>query len=338
MPDGTSAEIYGNVNAGASVNVLAADNLNTTGLAGVIAAGAVGVGAGVVVTNIEGSTDAGIQSGAQITAGSGGGGVTVRSAFDENVNGLALAGAAGVVAVGGDVVVINDSSTQKAHIDDSAAILRAGGGVVVSAGCGDNLSGACAASGNAGRTINALALGAQGGLVAAGASVAVVELSGDTTASIGNVAFGGTGTVSAISVLADDAMTPQTEAVSIGVGAVAIGGAVAVTDLSGTTLASSGAHGTVGSGGMTVTATGDHSGVSALTANPKVGFATLGLTIRHAIDGRNTEAATTKSGTAAPRSSPPARSTSPRRRPTTSSSVRSSASRRSASAASASRS
>ncbi len=293
-PNGTSAEIYGNVTAGRNVNVVAADNLSALGLAGVIAVGAVGVGVGVYVLNVEGSTDAGINSGAQVTAGTAGA-VTVRSAYGENILGIAIAGTAGLVAVGGDVVVVNDSSSQMAHIDDSAAILRSGGGVTVSAGCGEVLTDHCA--GMNGRTVDALAIGGQGGVVAAGASVAVAELSGDTQALIGDVSFGGTGTVSSITVKADDAMAPQTQAISVGVGLVALGGAVAVTDLSGTTLASSGAHGSI-SGGMTVAATGDHSNVSAETLNPKVGFATLGLTIRHAVDSRNTEGATTKSATA----------------------------------------
>ena len=121
-----------------------------------------------------------------------------------------------------------------------------------------------------GRTVDALAIGGQGGVVAAGASVAVAELSGDTQALIGDVSFGGTGTVSSITVKADDAMAPQTQAISVGVGLVALGGAVAVTDLSGTTLASSGAHGSI-SGGMTVAATGDHSNVSAETSTRRSG-------------------------------------------------------------------
>ena len=108
-PNGTSAEIYGNVTAGRNVNVVAADNLSALGLAGVIAVGAVGVGVGVYVLNVEGSTDAGINSGAQVTAGTAGA-VTVRSAYGENILGIAIAGTAGLVAVGGDVVVVNDST------------------------------------------------------------------------------------------------------------------------------------------------------------------------------------------------------------------------------------
>ena len=59
---GTTATIDGTVVAGGSVNVLATDNLSGFGLGGALAGGFVGVGAGVLILNVEGNTDAGIVS------------------------------------------------------------------------------------------------------------------------------------------------------------------------------------------------------------------------------------------------------------------------------------
>jgi len=291
-PQGTSAEIYGSVAAQGSVNVVANDHLSLSGLAGALAGGFVGVGAGILVVNIGGSTDAGINSGASVSAGpnggtcgSGGDCVTVSATGTESVNALAIAGTLGAIALGGAVAVVNDSNSQNAHIDGTASIPQAAGGIVVQS--------------TATRTATVLTPQVSIAGIAAGAAVAVLFMNGNDTASIGDVQVGSGGTVGAITVTATDNLNPSTEAVAVdgGVGG-AIAGAVAWTDLSGSTVASSGAWGTVGSGGMTVTATGDHSDVNASSINVAVGAGlAAGLTIRHAVDDRSTEANTTASAT-----------------------------------------
>ncbi len=284
---GTTATIGGTVVAGGAVRVRANENLTIFGLAGAAAGGFVGVGAGILVLNVNANTDAGILGSANVTAGSGTSGdcvnsgdcVLVQATFIENVEGLGIAASGGAVAINGDVVVISDSSTQNAHIDDGASIPQAGDGVYVLA--------------NSNRTVSALAAGGGVGAGAGGASVATLGMSGDETAQIGDVTVGSGGTVGAIDVAAAATINPSTSAISVEVGAVGLSGAVAWTDLSGTTKASSGAHGSAAS--LTVTATGDQSNVTAETFDLASGAFAFGLTIRHASDDRTTEADTTAS-------------------------------------------
>ena len=91
-----------------------------------IAAGAVGVGVGVYVLNVEGSTDAGIQSGAQVSAGTSGA-VTVRSAYGENILGIAIAGTAGVVAPRPQAIIAAALNTRRLRpgISASCCVRRA---------------------------------------------------------------------------------------------------------------------------------------------------------------------------------------------------------------------
>ena len=195
VPKGTSAEIYGNVRAEGNVTVLAHDELKLLGVAGAVAGGFVGVGIGVLVVNIEGSTDAGIGEGASVSAGASTGTVTVKATFNESVEGVAFAGSGGFVAISGAVAVINDSNAQKAHVDNKASIPRAGGGLVVEA--------------ITNRSVNALAPGGGGGAVAAGASVAIVSVSGDDQALIGDVLVGSTSPLGGVSVHAEDTTHPR---------------------------------------------------------------------------------------------------------------------------------
>ena len=283
VPLGTSAEIYGNVHAEGNVSVLAHDELTMLGVAGAVAGGFVGFGAGILVVNIEGSTDAGIGEGASVSAGAASGTVTVKAIFNENVFGVAFAGAGGFVALSGAIAVINDSNSQLAHVDNNASIPSAGGGLTVEA--------------IADRSVSALTPGIAAGAVAAGASVAIVSVSGDDKAIIGDVLVGGTSPLGVVNVHAEDNTHPSTIAISIEAGAGAISGAVAFTDLSGATQASSGAHGSVGAGGMSVTAVGHHSEVTAETFDITTGGLAVGVVIRNAVDDRTTEADTTASAT-----------------------------------------
>ena len=74
VPAGTSASIQGNVVAGRGVHVRAKDNLTVNGIAGSIAVGFVGVGAAILIMNVDSSTEASIAAGSSITAGAGGSG------------------------------------------------------------------------------------------------------------------------------------------------------------------------------------------------------------------------------------------------------------------------
>src|SRR5262249_53292231 len=235
---GTSAKIDGAVTANSgNVRAWAKDNLDVNGVGGAIAAGLVGVGAGILVLNVDSSTNAQVAGNAVVSAG---GQIRVDAEMTpENTSGLACAGTGGFVAVGAQVVVINDSGSQNAHIDDGAQLLKAGNGVDVTS--------------TADRTASADAIGVGIGAVAAGAAISVLNVTGNNTASIGNVAVGGTSAPAHINVGTIDNVTASnlTVQVAAGVG-LGIGAAVALVDLEGTATASSGAHGTVGAGGFSV--------------------------------------------------------------------------------------
>src|SRR5437773_6340295 len=280
VPPGTFAAINGTIVAGHSVRVRANDDLKVLSLAGAVAGGFVGVGAAVVVTNVQSATEAQIGPGSKVTAGSGGSDVvSVDATMHEDFTGIRFAGSGGFVAIGAEVAVLNDTGTQRAHIDDLAEIGRAGGGIDVTS--------------TADRTINTFGIGVQTGAFTTGAAIAVTNVDGDNTASIGNVTLGGVGTVGHINVTATDDIEAPTLAISIAAaGGVGIGGAVSFVSLDGTTSASSGAHGPLGSGGMSVTAGGLHS-ASAKTLNIATGAVAAGLTISRVNNGRSTEAIVT---------------------------------------------
>ncbi len=58
VPAGTSAQLNGTIVAGHSVHVAASDNLAVTGLAGAVAGGFVGIGAAVLILNVQSATEA----------------------------------------------------------------------------------------------------------------------------------------------------------------------------------------------------------------------------------------------------------------------------------------
>ena len=280
-PSGTSATVYGSIHAGGDVQVRATDRIDLTSLAGVAAVGLGALGAGVAIINLGLVTDAGIASTGSVSSGAT---VGVHAVLDEHVDGLAAAGALGGVTISGQVVVITDSSSQNAHIDSGATVPKAVTALVV-----DTI---------ATRTISAQTYGVSIALGAIGAAITVALISGDTTASIGNVLIGSDGGVGSVSVTSSDTLTPTVRAYSIqaGVGA-ALSGAVAVATYSGTTRAEAGAHGTVVVGGLTVTATGHHENLKADTVNVTTGVAAaIGATVAWSNVARDTEAATLATG------------------------------------------
>ena len=211
---------------------------------------------------------------------SAGGQVLVDGYENETVVAVALGGNFGVFTVGANITIEKDTSAQKAHIDDSAQITKALGGISVHA--------------HADRGITEVAFGGGGGFISANGSLALALVGGDATATVGNVALGGAGTVTSLAVTVDDTVHAHSHAISVGAGAVALAGGIAWTELTGTAKASSNAHGTVGSGGISVTSNGDH-GDSFLnpmadTVNIAIGVLAGGITLAHAEDARSTEA------------------------------------------------
>ena len=195
----------------------ALDNAGLFGIAGAIAGGAVGVGAGVLIGNIDTSTEAGVLKDATISSTSGT--ILVKANLQETTTAYAVAGAGGVVAVGGQIVVINDNSTQNAHIDDGAKIPKAGGGVNVEA--------------DTNRTVSTNAIGGEVGGVAIGVSVAVGNVGGSTTASVGGVQIGQTlgQDVASLRIHAGSTVNASTQAIAVSAGAIAANGSVAIDNV-----------------------------------------------------------------------------------------------------------
>ena len=272
---GTTATVNAIVIAGGHVHVYAVDRLLVLGVAGAGAVGAVGVGMSVLVLNIKSNTDAGIGSSAQITAGAGSGdNVTVKATMDEDSVGFGFSGAVGAVGIAGQVVVINDTGTQRAHIDGGAQIKRAGGGVLIAS--------------EADRHLENYSIGVAVGAIGAGVSVSVVNVSGNNIAETGTVIVGASGNVQSFTATTKDDIDVTGLGVSVAGGAGAIGGVVTFVSLDGTARASASPSGTVGSGGVGAVATGVRS-VRVNTLNVTVGGLAVGLTVARANSARHLE-------------------------------------------------
>ena len=274
VPAGTSAAIDGHVTAGGNVKVNADDDLSYNGIAGAAAGGFVGVGASVLVGQVKAASDARIGSSAIISAG---GQVSVHAGLTEDSRAIGFAAGLGAVGINSDTAVLNDSSSQNAHVDSGATISGTAGILVEAIAI---------------RTVETDGLGVSSGAGSTGGSVAIQSIGGDTTASVGDATVGGLG----LTVQAIDHLVIPTRALGISGGVFAgLSGVVAYSTLSGTTSATSGAHGTVGAGGVTVKADGFHD-VSAKTINVSTGALAVGLTISHAADKRDTLATVTSTG------------------------------------------
>src|SRR4029077_21167158 len=134
--------------------------------------GFVGIGAAILLLNVQSRAAASIAANSTITAGSGGGDVVlVEATSNENALVVSFAGSGGFVAVSAQVAVFKDTGNQFAHIDDNVTIHRAGGGLDVNA--------------RAARTIKVYAIGFTTGAFSTGVSVAHITVTGDTRADVG---------------------------------------------------------------------------------------------------------------------------------------------------------
>ena len=154
------------VTVGDSVGVNAKEVIQLDSFAGSAAVGAVGIGGSVTIVNVGSRVDAYIGS-ATITAGTDASdNVSVGARLVTDIEGKAWGGQGGGVALGAQVVVINDNSQQLAHIDNGAKIQRAG---------------EVAVEASADRDVHVQGIGLQVAGVAIGVSAAVVEVGGRRT-------------------------------------------------------------------------------------------------------------------------------------------------------------
>ena len=202
---GTTALIAGSINADGAVQVIADDDTDVQILAGGASAGAVGIGASVGVANVEATTSAFIASSASLAAG---GDVTVHANLDEDVTGEGFAGQAGIVSVGGAVIVLTDESSTTAHVDlpelDQAGVVKI--------------------HATADRDLTAVTGQGSVGGIAAGGSVAHVFANGATSAYLADAAQIGqdpTQTVDGLEIIADSDTRARADATALAAGAVA---------------------------------------------------------------------------------------------------------------------
>jgi hypothetical protein len=182
IPRGTTAFIDGEVNAGVNVDLDARARLDLNMVAGGVSIGAAaGIGASVGVITVDANVDAHIGSTAVVRAGTrvDSGDVLVDAQLENNTQVVAFAGGiGGTVGLGAAVVVVNDTSDNAAYIEDgssdnsSAQITRADA-VNLTADTDIDLA------------ITTLQ-GSFAGGIAAGAAIARAEVSGSTTAYVGD--------------------------------------------------------------------------------------------------------------------------------------------------------
>ncbi len=178
-PTGTTASIGigATVTAGSDVRVEADDDVTFNGVTGGVAAGVVGIGGSVTIANIDNTVQATIAPNATIAAGDD---VVVTSTLNSDIDGDAYAGQAGLVALGAQVVILNETSTQRAAVADGVTITQA-----ANANAADDASGIKITAGGT-RRVEAQSIGGTFGAVAAGASIAHANAGGTTTAEIGD--------------------------------------------------------------------------------------------------------------------------------------------------------
>lgn len=189
------------------------DFKSTTGAAAV---GALGLGAGIGIANFRLDQQASIGASAEITAG---GDLRVQASLqqaEQGVRALAFAGTGGLIALNAAWASVADHSDVNATLGNGVRVLQAED---VSVTATDR------------RHIEAQAMGASIGAIAAGASVAQAEVRGDITAAIGSGAFVGSSgqAVDSLSVSADSRVTATaaTVAAAGGIGVLAASGSAA---------------------------------------------------------------------------------------------------------------
>ena len=266
------------VHAGGNLNLTATDSVSANPLVGqASASGFVSVGASVSIVDIANVTDASIGSGAAVDASnSGPGNLSVGASFTDNVTPQVYAGTAGGdAALGAQVAIINDTSSQSATIGSGATIARANSVNIVA---------------TADRTLNAQALGGTASLlVAAGAAIAQASVTGDTMAALGSQANVGGGDVGSVTVNASANDVVTTSAFAVAAGILAGNGADATASVTPSVAASIGSGSTIDlTGDASVLATSTTSALATTTGvnvQQRLGFSDPSSLRRLGLDG-----------------------------------------------------
>lgn len=224
--EGTQATVGVDVQitAGHDVNVIAKDVVIFDAIAGAANLAGLAIGGSVIIANVELRTDAHVRTRAQIDAG---GEVRIESRLDELADGFALAGSlGGLLALGAQVMVLNDASTQTAQIDLLAEV-----------GSAESMELLATAEREVDVDISG---GGVSLLGAVGASVGILEFSGSTTATADDVRIGRGGRVGNVDIVARANDEIQIDGVVIGgAGAIALSGGYVNVDVKNDVTASS---------------------------------------------------------------------------------------------------
>ncbi|MDH5205429.1 MAG: hypothetical protein OEW36_07175, partial [Hylemonella sp.] len=108
------------------VNLTAGERIEFTAFAGTASVGAVGAGAGIAILNIGTAVEATIGASTVLAGADSDDRVTVDASLVTDVTARAWGGQGGAVALGAQVVVVRDHSTQLANIGSGARIDRSG--------------------------------------------------------------------------------------------------------------------------------------------------------------------------------------------------------------------
>jgi hypothetical protein len=251
-------------------NVHAVDGIAFTARAGSLAAGAVGVGAGIVVANLQETNQAYIlgnaTGAAHITADNN---ISMYAHTVDRVSGLGFAGAVGLVGADAAVAILNDGTDTSAYAHNAQLNSSAD----TSVGASDD------------RTVSADAEGAAFGAGAAGASIATASIGGGSKAYLdGGSAIGDATHAAATATIGADS---QTDAVATSVAAAGgiyggLAGAAATANSQPTVSAYvDGGHDYV-AGLMQVQATGDAQAHGSATGVAVAGGLAVGASLAQA--------------------------------------------------------
>ncbi len=238
---GTTAKIenFAIVTAGDDISIQANEDMEIDAFVGGFAGGLAGVGASIGVYSVAANATA--YSGGVLSAGDQ---VDVKAKLDEDVKNLALAGSVGVVALGGAVVVVHDSSKVEAVIGS----VNWASTVTVLADADQDM------------TLDTGALVAGG--VAAGASVTQLNTQGTVAAGVlGGAQIGQLPgkSVGSLSVTADSTIDAHNTTIAVAGGAVAVSANFAFSKVKNDVEAYVGAGATIDvNGSATVKAVAEH--------------------------------------------------------------------------------
>ena len=265
VPSGTVATVGlgASINAGGNVSVAANDTVSRASqVVGGLTIGLGGFGVAVGIIHFQGNTQAAIGNGSTLIAG---GFAHVRASYTNiNASGLAAAGQGGVVALGGQVSILNDTSTQSASVGDGTRVGKSSDFAVTAA---------------ANRNLNAQGVGGGIGGIQGSLSFSKAVEGGSTTATIGQdvqVGQGLDGVVGNMTVAADATNLATASADGLAnVGIVSLSGNISEATVNPSITATLGGGSKVALSGSFTDRASSSANANATTSNLSIGAVAL---------------------------------------------------------------